>query len=174
MSHFHIRSDGPLAAPLILASGLWLLGGLTTAMADCQPRSGTQVEHIVVTYDGGWTFAEGRKENELVVCEGNRAQLIFRMDPRYAHAAKIQTISIVPADGSNAPVDEFVVPAGQTPGAPPKDFHDHPSQDFKSQKVTVQNNNRNAGLYDYAVKIKTSRGDVRTVDPKIRNGGGAN
>ena len=171
---FNTHGGSPLTAHLILASGLWLLGGLTPAMADCQPHSGTQVEHIDVIYDGGWTFAGGRKDNELVVCEGNRAQLIFRMDPGQASAARIHSISIVPTGGSESPVDEFVVPAGETPGSPAKDFHDHPSQNFNARQVTVRNNNRKAGVYDYAVRIKTRRGDIRTVDPKIRNGGGAN
>ncbi|MGD8976932.1 MAG: hypothetical protein PVG91_04950 [Gammaproteobacteria bacterium] len=171
---FNTHGGSPLTAHLILASGLWLLGGLTPAMADCQPHSGTQVEHIVVTYNGGWTFADGRKENELVVCEGNKAQLIFRMDPRHARSARIQTVSIVPTDGSKAPMDEFVVPANEAQGSAPLDFRDKPSQSVAAQKVTVLNNNRKAGVYDYTVQVRTSRGDIRSVDPKIRNGGGAN
>lgn len=174
MSHFHIHRGDPLALPLILASGLWLLGGLTPAMADCQPHSGTQVEHIVVTYDGGWTFADGRKENELVVCEGNKAQLIFRIDSRHAGSARIQSISIVPTDGAKAPVDEFVIPAEEAQGSAARDFRDNPSQTVSAQRATVLNNNRKAGIYDYTVMVRTSRGDVRSVDPKIRNGGGAN
>lgn len=174
MSKFHTRGGCPRTAQLILVSGLGLLGGLSPAMADCQPRSGTQVEHIVVTYDGGWTFADGRKENELVVCEGNKAQLIFRMDPRYARSARIQTVSIVAADGSQAPVDEFVLPADESQGSAARDFRDNPSQSVSAQEITVLNNNRQAGVYEYTVKVKTNRGDIRSVDPTIRNGGGAN
>lgn len=157
----------------IVAVGVVVTTSTSEALAACAPNSGMQTEEIVVLYDGGWKLADDRKTEDIVICEGNKAELVFRVDPRYATKVRIHSVDIVAGDGGRAPRDEFVIPAaaGQSSS---RDFRDATTQSVSATEVKVLNNNRKIGVYNYTVRIKTNRGDVRVVDPKIRNGGGAN
>ncbi len=156
-----------------VAAGVLVITSPPEALADCTPNSGMQTEEIVVIYQDGWTFADNRKDEDIVVCKGNTAELLFKIDPKHVRAARIHDIAIRAEGGGDAPADEFVIPPTDTQSAT-RDFNDKSTQAVAATEVKVVNKNRQEAVYDYTVRIKTNRGDVRVVDPKIRNGGGAN
>lgn len=156
-----------------VAAAVLVITSASEALADCTPNSGMQTEEIVVIYQDGWTFADNRKDEDTVVCRGNTAELLFKIGPKHVRAARIHDIAIRAEGGGDTPADEFVIPPTDTHTAT-RDFNDQSTQSVAATEVKVVNNNRQEAVYDYTVWIKTKRGAVRVVDPRIRNGGGAN
>lgn len=124
-------------------------------------------------YQNGWTFAASRKEEDIVVGKGNTAELLFKIDPKCVRAARIHDIAIRAEGGTDAPADEFVIPPTDTQSAN-RDFSKKSTRSVAATAVKVVNKTRREAVYDYTVRIKTNRVDVRVGDPKIRNGGSAN
>lgn len=138
---------------------------------DPAPRTWHFCITVKMDGDGGWTLADDRKTKDIEVPPGDKARLLFEIDPDHRSDAWLAAISIARKDGSAPPRGEFV--PERDPG---KDFGETKkiALNGRPRAYPVADSNQIKAKYDYEIWVGTTEGGEQSVDPGISNGGRQN